>query len=213
MKKWQKLLLGGTGIAIGVGLGWRFISRRRSLPCPPWLEWLLENPYVEMVAGGQTLLDRLDLKPGMSVLDVGCGPGRLSIPAAQRVGPAGKVVALDVQEEMLRRLQTRMQWAALDNIQLVHAGIGKNVLARNEFDRAILVTVLGEIPAREEALTEIYGALKPGGLLSITEVIPDPHYQSRRTVRRLAGETGFTEKQSFGNWVAFTLNFVKPGPG
>jgi ubiquinone/menaquinone biosynthesis C-methylase UbiE len=213
MKEWQKLLLGGTGIAVGVGLSWRFLSRRRSLPCPSWLEWLLENPYMEMVAGSQTLLERLDLEPGMSVLDVGCGPGRLAIPAAQRVGPAGNLVALDVQEEMLRRLQTRMQRAPLDNIQLVHAGIGKNVLARNEFDRAILVTVLGEIPAREEALAEIYGALKPGGLLSITEVIPDPHYQSRRTVRRLAKEAGFWEKQSFGNWIAFTLNFVKPSPG
>ena len=70
-----------------------------------------------MVAGSRLLFDRIDLQPGMKLLDVGCGPGRLSIPAAERVGPDGRVVALDVQEKMLSRLQDRIQKLGLENIQ------------------------------------------------------------------------------------------------
>lgn len=213
MNKWLKSFVGVVGVSAGVGLWWRFISRHRSLPCPSWLSGLLENPYTEKVAGSQLLLDRLDLRPGMKLLDAGCGPGRLSIPAAKRVGPDGQVVALDIQDEMLCRLQNRIQASGLENVQIAHAGIGENRLPRNEFDRAILVTVLGEIPDQKAALTEMFDSLKPGGLLSVTELIPDPHYQSRSTVRRLAADAGFVEKQSFGNWLAFTLNFARPDSG
>jgi cyanophycinase-like exopeptidase len=52
--------------------------------------------------------------------------------------------------------------------------------------------------------------LKPGGLLSVTEVIFDPHFQSRQTVARLARSAGFRETASRGNRIAFTLNFEKP---
>jgi ubiquinone/menaquinone biosynthesis C-methylase UbiE len=75
------------------------------------------------------------------------------------------------------------------------------------------VSVLGEIPDREAALKEIYQALKPGGILSVTEVIFDPHFQRRSTVASLAGAVGFREKTFFGNQVAFTMNLEKPVAG
>ena len=49
-------------------------------------------------------------------------------------------------------------------------------------DSGVLVTVLGEIPHKPQALREIFGALKPVGILSVTEVLPDLDYQDRRTV-------------------------------
>jgi len=52
--------------------------------------------------------------------------------------------------------------------------------------------------------------LKPGGLLSVTEVIFDPHFQSRNTVQELAGAVGFREKECFGNRLAYTMNLEKP---
>ena len=166
---------------------------------------------MEVVAGSSRILDSLDLVPGMRVLDVGCGPGRVTVPAARRVGPGGEeVVALDVQPSMLRELKERADASGIGNIRLVLSGIGQGALERNAFDRALLVTVLGEVPDREAALREMYAALKTGGVLSVSEVILDPHYQSRRTVRRLAEAVGFRPCRHYGNWLAFTTQFVKP---
>jgi SAM-dependent methyltransferase len=60
------------------------------MPCPSSLSFLLENPFMNRVAGAQLLLDRADVAPGMRVLDVGCGPGRIALPVALRVGANGE---------------------------------------------------------------------------------------------------------------------------
>ena len=146
----------------------------------------------------------------MHVLDAGCGPGRLTIPIARAVGPQGHVTATDIQSAMLQRARRRADAANLGNIRFLRAGLGDGVLERAHFDRAVLVTVLGEILNRERALQEIYDALKPGGMLSVTEVIYDPHFQSMGTVLRMAGSIGFRERERFGNRFAFTLNLDRP---
>jgi ubiquinone/menaquinone biosynthesis C-methylase UbiE len=161
--------------AIGV-LAWRLLSIRWSLPCPTSLMWMLDHRLMEHVAGSSTLIQRAKIDPGMVVLDVGCGPGRVSVPLATYLGPEGKVVALDVQPTMLKRLRQRMDQAGVKNIEILRGGLGEGNLPRSILDRALMVTVLEEIPDRSRALEEIYGALKPGGILSITEVLPDPHY-------------------------------------
>lgn len=186
------------------------VIHRSPVPCPSWLSWGLDTPYTKAVAGSALLLDRINLQPGMMVLDVGSGPGRLSIPAAEGVGPEGQVVALDIQPDMLRKLKERAEANRLENIQTVLGGIGQGLLEKDAFDRALLVTVLGEIQDQKAALDEIYAALKPGGILSVTEVIPDPHYQRRGTVLRLAESAGFHLQNQYGGWLAFTINFVKP---
>jgi ubiquinone/menaquinone biosynthesis C-methylase UbiE len=170
---------------------------------------LLENPYIEALAGARKLLERAAVGPGMYVLDVGCGPGRLTLPAAERVGPAGGVVAVELQPKMLRRLRGRLTERTVDNVETILGGIGEVSLGSERFDRAFLVTVLGEIVDKRGALEAIHAALKPGGVLSVTELLPDPHYQSRTTVRALAQAVGFQPTESFGTWFAFTLNFRK----
>jgi len=204
-------VLGFVGLFLLVAVVWRFASRRHSLPCPVWLHWLVEldNPFTKTNRAA-VIVQHLDLQPGMTVLDVGCGPGRLSIPLAKQVGQQGSVLAMDIQAGMLHRAQEKAQAANLKNVRFLCAGVGEGKLEGNRFDRALLVTVLGEIPDRDVALKEIFDALRPGGLLSVTEIIFDPHFQSRGTVLRLAAAVGFREKMFFGNRIAFTLNLEKP---
>jgi ubiquinone/menaquinone biosynthesis C-methylase UbiE len=90
------------------------------------------------------------------------------------------------------------------------SALGEGMLPENRFDRALLVTVLGEIPDRKAGLEEIAASLKPGGLLSITEMIPDPHYQPIRAVRQLAHSVGLIETRVFGNKMVYTVNFRTP---
>jgi len=163
------------------------------------------------LAGSRILIERIGLKNGMRLLDVGCGPGRLTVPFAKCVGQRGEVVALDIQEKMLQKLKERIKNNNLTNVRFLlgGAGLGK-IQEENGFDRAILVTVLGEIPDKKIALKEIFKALKPGGILSITEVFPDPDFQRQNKVLRLAAGVGFTLDKKYGNIFAFTMNFVKP---
>jgi SAM-dependent methyltransferase len=146
----------------------------------------------------------------MRVLDVGCGAGRLSIPAARTVGPKGEVVAIDIQEAMLRKLNERIAAEGIANIRTVLGDITQIPIEGNGFDLALLVTVLGEIPDRQAALRAIFAALKPGGILCVTERIGDPHYLSSGTVLRLGESAGFCLNDRSGTWLAFTMNFRKP---
>ncbi len=187
------------------------IKRKHALPCPSWLTFLLENPYMETKAGSSILIDRIGLKQGMRVLDIGCGPGRLTIPFAKHIGVNGEVVALDIQEKMLQKLQERIKNNKLNNVRFILGGAGQGRIQKeNSFDRAVLVTVLGEIPDKNSALAEIFKALKPGGILSITEVFPDPDFQRQSTVLRLATVVGFALDKKYGNIFTFTMNFIKP---
>jgi ubiquinone/menaquinone biosynthesis C-methylase UbiE len=166
---------------------------------------------MDRVAGTQTTLDHIGLRPGERGLDVGCGPGRLTLPAARRVGSNGSIVALDVQPDMLTHVQHHAAREGLSNISFRLADIAgdKNLPAENNFDRAWLVTVLGEIPNRQAALRNIYRLLKSGAVLSITEIFGDPHYQRRQTVLELAQEAGFVPSEFWGSPLSYTQNFIK----
>ena len=204
------IILVAIGCTILFSVVWRLASRRHILPCPAYLQKLVEldNPFTKTNRAA-FIIDHLGLEPGMRVLDAGCGPGRLSVPAAVRVGSKGIVVAMDVQDGMLARAKEKVQLANLTNVTFLHAALGNGLLEHNHFDRALLVTVLGEIPDQRMALQEIFDALKPGGILSVTETIFDPHYQRRNTVTRLACEIGFKEHAFYGNKIAFVLNLIK----
>jgi ubiquinone/menaquinone biosynthesis C-methylase UbiE len=196
-------------LLVVVSLAWRVSSRRKSLPCPTWLRWAVEldNPFTR-VNRAAAIAANLDLRPGMRVLDVGCGPGRVTIPVAERVAP-GEVVAMDVQAGMLLRVREKAEAAQLKNVRFLEASAGRGKVEAEQFDRALLVTVLGEIPDQVAALREVFHALKPGGLLSITEVVFDPHFQTRGAVRRLSAAAGFREKRFLGGPLAYTLILEK----
>jgi ubiquinone/menaquinone biosynthesis C-methylase UbiE len=199
-------------VALGlVGLVWRLVSRRQELPCPAWLGWMVEmdNPFTK-ANRAHVIVGYLGVEAGMKVLDAGCGPGRLTLPLAEAVGPDGEVLALDVQAEMLERVRTKVAAAGLQNVEYLQAALGEGKLPQAHFDRITLVTVLGEIPDQAAALHELSGALKPDGILSVTEVIFDPHFQRRESVLAVAQLAGFVEKAFYGKQLAYTLHLEKP---
>ena len=206
------ILFGLIVILLLTAVVWRLASRRQSLPCPAALRWMVEldNPFTKTNRAA-VILDLLNLKPGMVVLDVGCGPGRLTLPAAKQVGPHGRITAMDIQQAMLDRTRQKAQDAGLTNIDYLCAAAGEGRLEPGCFDCALLVTVLGEIPDQQPALQEIFRALKPGAILSVTEVIFDPHFQRRSTVKQLTETAGFRQTACFGTRFAYTMHLQKPG--
>ena len=168
----------------------------------------MDNPYTE-VNRARVIVGHLGLAPAMKVFDAGCGPRRLTLPLAEAVGQRGEVLEMDIQDGMLARVREKVEAASLQNVKYLQAGLGDGKLPSATFDRALLVTVLGEIPDQVTALKEIHAALKLGGILSVTEVIFDPHFQRREVVLRVAQVAGFREKNFFGRKLAYTLHLEK----
>ena len=195
-----------------VFVAWRLASNRASLPCPAWLSWLVEldNPLFRNNRAA-AIIEGLAVAEGMRALDVGCRPGRLTIPLARAVGPVGAVVALDLQPAMLAKAEAKARAAGLANIAFRQGAIGAGAaLDLSGFDRATLATVLGEVPDQRAALADIFAALKPGGVLAVTEVIADPHFQSCPHVLRLAEAVGFRRRRRTGGALSYTLYLEKP---
>lgn len=185
-------------------------QRRNPEPFPASQARLLDNPVARMQAA--KVIGMMDLRPGMRVIDVGAGVGRLSIPIAGVVGPDGGVVAHDVQQEMLDILEKRAADVGLSNIETVRAVAGDGMIQAEAFDCAILASVLGEIPhaRRIAALREIRDGLKPGGILYVAETLGDPHYQTRAATFRQGEGAGFSRGKSRQVWPGHLTELVKP---
>jgi ubiquinone/menaquinone biosynthesis C-methylase UbiE len=198
---------------IALHFAWRFASRRWSLPCPSLFSWAVEGRLVDAVAGTKITLERMGLRPGMTVVEIGPGPGRLLVPAARRVLPGGRAIGVELQQAMLDKLRRKLERDDPGNVELIHADATRQVLPRECADLVFLCTVLGEIPDRASALRNCHDALKPGGRLSITEIMGDPHYQSRAKVHELARQAGFEPESVAGSRWRYTANFRKPAAG
>lgn len=141
------------------------------------------------------------------MLELGPGPGAFSVGAAQRVGPEGRLIAVDIQPEMIARAQRRAREAGLTNVEAHVASAYRLPLESGGVDRAFLVTVLPEIPDQDRALAELRRVIKPGGQLSITEEFTDPDYPFLFEATRRVEAAGFELVQRFGNFWVYTINF------
>jgi ubiquinone/menaquinone biosynthesis C-methylase UbiE len=177
----------------------------QSAPCPASLTWLVSNPIRRRYM--RPVLDRVGIRPGERVLELGPGPGIFTVDAAQRVGPQGKLIAVDIQPEMIAQVQERVQEAGLTNVETHIASAYELPLDDATIDRAFLIAVLPEISDQARALAELHRVVKPGGLLSITEEFMDPDYPfAFETIRRVEA-AGFKLNRRFGNFFLYTLNF------
>ena len=198
-------------VLCAIWIVWKLVSRRKSLPCPSWLYRMveMENPLAKN-SQAKTILAGLGVAEGMTVLDAGCGPGRVTLHLAKAVGADGKVIAVDLQQGMLDVVQRKAQQKGLAMIAFEKLSLGEGKLPAYQADRAVLAAVLGEIPQQAAALQEVYAALKPGGILAVAETIFDPHYQRKSHVLDLAQAAGFEEVAFNGNCLAYTVYLQKP---
>jgi ubiquinone/menaquinone biosynthesis C-methylase UbiE len=123
--------------------------------------------------------------------------------------PGGEVVGIDIQPKMVERLRRNSEKGGVTNLTVILGDATQPHVPEASIDVAFLCTALGEIPDRSAALAQCYRALKTGGRLSVTELILDPHYQRRSTVRRLAEAAGFRLVSIQGGWWFYTASFVK----
>jgi SAM-dependent methyltransferase len=146
------------------------ISGRRIAPVMGYqgADWLERPERVEEEAP-DTALAVLKIQKGDVVADIGAGSGYMTVRLAQRVGPAGRVYANDLQPEMLRMLKDRVARANLTNVVPVEGTPDDPKLAAASVDLELLVDVYHEFRQPQAMLRHLRAALRPGGRLVLLE--------------------------------------------
>ena len=120
---------------------------------------LFRDPYEVLNAAG--------LELGQKVLEVGCGPGFFTIPAARIVGQKGSVHALDINPLAVERVQQKIEKESVTNIKTILADAAQTGLPDQSFDLIFVFGLAHPIGDLENILTELHRLLKPAGILSI----------------------------------------------
>ncbi len=110
----------------------------------------------------------------------------------------------------LRRKLNRQENQDVRNITLRQSSAYALPFNDGTFDLVCMITVLPEIPARGRALAEVKRVLKSGGILAVTEFLPDPDYPLRSTTLRQGVGAGFEIVGVFGNFWDYMVRFRKP---
>jgi ubiquinone/menaquinone biosynthesis C-methylase UbiE len=129
----------------------------------------LTRPTREREEAPAKLLEALAIKPGQVVCDFGCGNGYHTLQLAKRVGPHGKVYAVDIQPEMLELLKERAGPRGLENIQTILASENDPGLPAATFDLVLMVDVYHELAEPAQILAQVRSSLKPDGRLVLVE--------------------------------------------
>ncbi len=131
-------------------------------------EWLIRDER-EREERCSLLLTNLGLKPGQVVCDMGCGNGFYALPIARMIGDEGRVIAVDVQPEMLELLRTRADEGGIGNVTPVLGSYHDPRLPDESCDLILLVDVYHEFSHPELMLAAMRRALKPDGVIALVE--------------------------------------------
>jgi ubiquinone/menaquinone biosynthesis C-methylase UbiE len=120
---------------------------------------VFRDPYKVLRAAG--------LESGQSVLEVGCGPGFFTIPAARIVGEKGSVHALDISPLAVQRVQQKIEIEGVTNVETILADAAQTGLPDQSFDLIFVFGLAHPIGDLGNILTELHRLLKPAGTLSV----------------------------------------------
>ncbi len=158
------------------------------------------------------------VQPGNHVLDFGCGPGFFTREFARRVGDSGEVIAVDLQEEMLRILREKMEQEGLmpriRTHQCLPDTLGLPPDLNGTIDVAFAIFVIHEVPDSRKVFQEIASLLVPGGLLFYSEppvIVPGKEFRAHLAEAEEAGFTVVERRFYFVNRAA-VLQKTAPGP-
>ena len=136
--------------------------------CPVRHAGTLDNKIRKWIQDPKKIL-RPYIKRGMTVLDLGCGPGFFTISMAEMVGRSGKVIAADVQDGMLKILQDKIKGTDVENIICVHKCDKGSIGFSGYADLVLAFYVIHEISNVQNIFMEIHNLLKDSGILLIIE--------------------------------------------
>jgi ubiquinone/menaquinone biosynthesis C-methylase UbiE len=167
-------------------------------------EWLMRR--VREKEESPTIMRReLQVKPGMTICDMGCGNGFHTLPLAKAVGDTGKIYAVDVQPEMIEMLKQNLDIKGVKNVVPIVGAFHDPKLPPDTCDLILLVDVYHEFSHPVQMLAAMRKALKPDGQLVLVEFraedetvpIKPEHKMSKAQIHKEMNANGFIMKREF----------------
>ncbi|HBB75992.1 MAG TPA: SAM-dependent methyltransferase [Planctomycetaceae bacterium] len=151
------------------------------------------------------LLEALEIRPGQTICDLGCGNGFYTVELARRVGPEGIVYAVDIQPEMLRMLARLAAEQGLGNIRPILGTVIDPRVPPDTCDLVLCVDVYHEFSHPEQMLARIRASLSAGGRLVLAEFrgedpavpIKPLHKMTKAQIRSELEPAGFAVVREF----------------
>jgi ubiquinone/menaquinone biosynthesis C-methylase UbiE len=156
-------------------------SYQRAWALDIWLRRYIHNPY--KIVGDY-------IKKGQAVLDLGCGPGFFSLAMAEMIGEKGRVISVDIQEEMLQMLRDKSERAGLKSRIILHKSQPDKIGISDMVDFALAFYMIHEVPDKKSFLSEVASHLKSDGRLLIVEPkfhVSKPDFDSTLKTAQSAG--------------------------
>ncbi len=170
-------------------MGKKFDPRKKEMLIAPEREEQL-HPH--------ELLRSFGLRKGDIVADIGCGPGFFTIPAAEIVGPDGKVYAADVQSEMIAAIMMRVADLDIHHVEILKTSETDVALPENGVHLVWLAFVLHEMDQRAVYLYRLRRSLRPDGRIVILEWEKKPTDVGPPTNDRLTPEDVLSDAKAAG---------------
>jgi len=166
--------------------------------------WLV-RPERDQEENASLSFRQLKLQPGMTVCDLGCGNGYWTLPMAREVGSNGRVLAVDIQAEMLQKLRERSAQFNYTHIEPIRSTVSDPRLPENQVDLLLMVDVYHEFSHPESMLWGIRRSLKPNGVVALLEYreedprvpIKPLHKMSKNQILKEYKENGFKLVREF----------------
>ena len=185
------------------------MNTERNRVCPVELAGSLDTKIRKWLQDPQKILAPY-IKEGMTVLDIGCGPGFFSIELARMVGGNGKVIAADLQEGMLQKLRDKLRGTELEKIiKLVKCEKG-DINVSEKIDFGLAFYMVHEIPDKEPFFKKLRSILNEKGQILIVEPklfhVSEKDFELTMKIAENAGFIIIPGTRSFLNWSAILKN-------
>ena len=136
--------------------------------CPVEFAVGLDNSLRKLLQNPEKLLKPF-IAPGMTVLDIGCGPGYFSVGIAKLLSDSGKVIAADLQDGMLEKVKQKIKGTVFEQKIVTHKCNEDSIGLTDTVDFVLAFYMIHEVPDHDRLFRELKSILKPDGQILIVE--------------------------------------------
>ncbi|MCB4791461.1 MAG: class I SAM-dependent methyltransferase [Elusimicrobia bacterium] len=177
--------------------------------CPVENSGFLDNWFRKVLQNPAKLLQSY-IKEGMTVIDLGCGPGFLTIPLAKYAGEKGKVIAVDLQDGMLKKVENKIKGTALEQRVILHKCQSDRTGIETKADLVIAFYMLHEHPDQKALFKEMFSLLNEQGKMLVVEPVYHVSKKDFENTLNSAIEAGFVISEQSKSFMDRKALLLKP---